>query len=362
MNLFRNFCDNMNRSSSENALTASLIVLIRWVSLFVMLYNMGMGLAIVSGGYRKYGLILLASAVLYALTLYLTYVTQPEMPLGIMAINVVAATGLMTRGFGWRCSFHNMIYVVIMILWYDQAITLRKKFFLSAFLACCVCAISALTPFGETVLDTETVEFRVIVFSNIILFALCLSFVAYFFCEKYVAAAHKLQEYNRELRKMADSDPLTKLKNRRSVMDELELLVKNYKNNGNSVSIAIGDIDFFKKVNDTYGHDCGDYVLREISLMFTKFMEGKGFAGRWGGEEFLFVFSSMNGDEAFAELDNLREQIEGHDFCFNTVHLKITMTFGLEEFCMQDGMDNTIKSSDGKLYLGKESGRNKVVY
>ena len=359
---FRNVMNSMNSSSSDNPLTSSLLVMVRWVSLIVLVYNTFMGLALIIAGMKIYGLILLASALVLVLVMRLTFGSNAEMPIGIMALDILISTAIVTRGFGWRCSFQNMIYIVAMIIWYDQNIKLWRKFFYSGFLTACVCGISAFTPFGATVLDTGTFEYSVLVYSNIILFSICFSFVAYFFCEKYAIAAHKLQEYNQELRKMADLDPLTKLMNRRSVTEDLNALIKNYRNNGNPVSISIGDIDLFKKINDTYGHDCGDYVLKEISEMFVKFMEGKGIVGRWGGEEFLFIFSQMNGDDAFNELENLREQIECRDLCFNAHHIKITMTFGLEEFCIQDGIEDTIKGADEKLYLGKESGRNKVVY
>lgn len=353
----------MNASSSDNPLTSSLTVMVRWISLFILVYYAYMGATVMITGYTFYGTVLLISAAVLLAVLFSTYYTNPELSIGVMSLDIVVSTGVITVGFGWRSSFQNMIYIMIMILWYDQAVSIARKFIFSAILAACVCTISAITPFASTVLNVHSVEYQVLVYSNICLFSLCFAFVAYFFCEKYAKAAHKLQEYNTELRKMADSDPLTKLMNRRSIMDELKGIIISYKNNGTPVSIAIGDIDFFKKVNDTYGHDCGDYVLEEVAGMFVKFMENKGIVGRWGGEEFLFVFSNMNGDDAFAALETLRMKIENHDFCFNgSIHLKVTMTFGLEEFCLQDGIEQTIKSSDGKLYLGKESGRNKVVY
>ena len=122
------------------------------------------------------------------------------------------------------------------------------------------------------------------------------------------------------------------------------------------------DIDNFKHVNDTYGHDCGDYVLKTIAGIFNTDMENKGFVCRWGGEEFLFVFTSMNGDEAFIELNGLREQVERFKFMFKGNEFNLTMTFGVDEFSNNIPIDEVIKAADEKLYMGKEGGRNQVVY
>ena len=124
----------------------------------------------------------------------------------------------------------------------------------------------------------------------------------------------------------------------------------------------MGDIDFFKKVNDTRGHDCGDYVLKTLSGVFDEFMKDKGYVSRWGGEEFVFIFRDMNGDVAYPLLENLRKKIEKMDFEFFNHKFNITMTFGMEEYSPMFGSEEAIKKADEKLYIGKESGRNQVVF
>ena len=362
MKVLNYFSDLLNRDSSDEGTSNSLIVLVRYITLIIMLYHFAAGVYVLLRGLTFYGIVLLLSAVIMLTVMALSYKARPHIMLAVMGADIVAATAILTYGFGWRCSFQNMIYVLMMILWYDADTDRRLKMVFSLLLAGWVCAISALTPFGDSILDPDTTEYEAVVFINIVIFSVCLSFVAYFFCTKYIEAEHKLFLYNKKLKSMAESDPLTRLPNRRCIMSALDEITENYEANGNSVSIAIGDIDFFKKVNDTYGHDCGDYALKELADMFSEFMEGRGFAGRWGGEEFLFVFSAMNGDDAYVALDSLREKIEARVFGFADVQFKLTMTFGLEEYCKMTGSDDTIKSADNKLYLGKESGRNKVVF
>ena len=172
-----------------------------------------------------------------------------------------------------------------------------------------------------------------------------------------------LISHNSELQNLASIDSLTGLRNRRSISGYLESKAEDYRvGRLQGLSVAIGDIDFFKKVNDTYGHDCGDIVLRDLATVFRTFMMGKGTVGRWGGEEFLFVFANMNGDEASAQLSDLQTVIRNMEFRFRDEQLHLTMTFGLSEYDYHRGIDGVIKEADEKLYMGKERGRNTVIY
>ena len=121
-------------------------------------------------------------------------------------------------------------------------------------------------------------------------------------------------------------------------------------------------LNFLKRVNDTYGHDSGDVVLKEISSMLTDFMDDKGYASRWGGEEFLLVFRGINADEVFQQLEMFRDSVAKKVIEVEDKTINVTMTFGLEEYSSHAGIDETIKKADEKLYLGKNGGRNRVVY
>ena len=172
-----------------------------------------------------------------------------------------------------------------------------------------------------------------------------------------------LISHNSELQNLASIDSLTGLRNRRSISQYLEEKASDYESGKlEGLSVAIGDIDFFKKVNDTYGHDCGDIVLRDLATVFRTFMMGKGTVGRWGGEEFLFVFTNMNGDDASSQLSDLQTVIRNMEFRFRDEQLHLTMTFGLSEYDLHRGIDAVIKEADEKLYMGKERGRNTVIY
>ena len=164
----------------------------------------------------------------------------------------------------------------------------------------------------------------------------------------------------RSLRTMIEQDALTELYNRRSGDKKLRQVFEESRSSGQSFAIAIGDIDFFKKVNDTYGHECGDAVLKNVSALLKQHMWHRGFAARWGGEEFLLVFENVDLTEARKQLELLMDKIHELDTLYEGQHVKVTMTFGL--VCESDKDLHTIlKEADGKLYIGKTNGRNQVV-
>ena len=160
---------------------------------------------------------------------------------------------------------------------------------------------------------------------------------------------------------MASIDALTGLYNRRHMNEHLKEMAQAAIRNNKSFTIAIADVDLFKSVNDTYGHDTGDYVLTTIAQMFTEFMETRGTIARWGGEEFLFVFDSDNTNIVYADLEQLRKKIASFPFAFKEHKFNVSMTFGMEEFDEHIGVETTISRADNKLYQGKENGRNQVV-
>nr|MCR5000731.1 GGDEF domain-containing protein [Lachnospiraceae bacterium] len=159
------------------------------------------------------------------------------------------------------------------------------------------------------------------------------------------------------LRKLIEHDPLTGSYNRRYATGKLDSL----KEKAVPFSVAIGDIDFFKKFNDTYGHDCGDAVLIEVAKTISEYMRGNGFSARWGGEEFLLVFENLSGMSATLAcekvLDLIRERLVEYDGQF----LSVTMSFGVAQADPLLSVDENINAADARLYEAKEGGRNRVV-
>ena len=165
----------------------------------------------------------------------------------------------------------------------------------------------------------------------------------------------------RSMRNMMESDPLTGLFNRRSAHRKLTPIINKAKNSPDSFCICIGDIDFFKHVNDTYGHDAGDEVLVKVADTIREHMKSYGFVARWGGEEFLMVFDRMSLLMAENSLWGLLDKIRALEIRYDNYIIKITMSYGVSEWDKEQSIDSLIKTADDKLYYAKNNGRNRVV-
>jgi len=165
----------------------------------------------------------------------------------------------------------------------------------------------------------------------------------------------------RSMRSMMESDPLTGLFNRRSAHRKLAPIVAKAKNSPDSFCICIGDIDFFKQVNDTYGHDAGDGVLIKVADIIKEHMKNYGFVARWGGEEFLMVFDRTSLLMAENSLWGLLDKIRAAEIRYDNYVIKVTMSYGVSEWDKEESVDALIRSADDKLYYAKNNGRNRVV-
>ncbi|QJB55873.1 diguanylate cyclase [Pseudodesulfovibrio sp. zrk46] len=163
-----------------------------------------------------------------------------------------------------------------------------------------------------------------------------------------------LEDERAHLEDEASTDPLTKALNRRSFLRQLGQMAAS----GASFSLVMFDIDHFKSINDTYGHDVGDAVLREISQLVRDNVRENDTLARWGGEEFM-VLSKSDMERAKRVAERLRHAVE--IFSFTGVPRQITSSFGVALHEKGESADDLVKRADEALYEAKETGRNKVV-
>jgi diguanylate cyclase (GGDEF)-like protein len=184
---------------------------------------------------------------------------------------------------------------------------------------------------------------------------------------KIAHEADLLKQKNAELRaafkkmeQIAKTDTLTRLPNRREITGKLKEQYRLYVRKNAPFSIAIIDIDHFKKVNDTFGHIEGDRVLRKFGKLIRSALREEDFAGRWGGEEFLLIFPLTTIEEARIITERIRETVVKTSFLPKEKTVTITVTIGLSQ--IRDGMsvDKLLSEADTYLYEGKKTGRNRV--
>ena len=262
--------------------------------------------------------------------------------------------------YGWFCGAQTFLLVMIMMFYFASYANGGKKTVFSGIIF--IIYMLLFFEYNEkTALITLSTDAKLMVralFMGTLI--ICTSVVAYLFSHDSQTMESKLIEYNKMLKEKANTDPLTGLLNRGAAMERLVTLDANL--HDECLSICICDIDFFKKVNDTYGHNMGDQVLIKIGEVLKQQMKGIGFAARWGGEEFLLIFPRKNGDEALQLVYGIQSKIRNIKIpCENGI-ITVTMTFGLTEYDFNSELDYNIMEADNKLYVGKDSGRNKVVY
>jgi diguanylate cyclase (GGDEF)-like protein len=161
----------------------------------------------------------------------------------------------------------------------------------------------------------------------------------------------------------AHTDPLTKIYNKGYLLEALEAEFKRHKALHNDLSLVFFDLDHFKKVNDTYGHDAGDYVLREFcALIRSLHARPKDVFARYGGEEFVLILSNTNANTAAELAEKIRNSVETHAFIYEGKRLAVTTSLGVAELRADiESAQTLLKSADKALYQAKQSGRNRVV-
>lgn len=270
-------------------------------------------------------------------------------------------SAVMTIGVGWRFYFAPMLLVSLLVVYFSLRVTMKQKNFASLIVIVYTVALSFICTYQPHKTELKTAVASALIILNTINIVVSLSTVAYFFCMKYMQSEEKILQYNKKLEIMVSTDPLTKLWNRRAMNEHLQLLVNEYKIHQKDFSIAIMDIDFFKHVNDNYGHNMGDYVLSTLSAMLAEHMKGKGRVCRWGGEEFLLAFEDMDYEKAIKYLDAFRQKVEAQEFTFEKTTIHISITGGITEYNENKSLDALITTADEYLYKGKTSGRNRII-
>jgi diguanylate cyclase (GGDEF)-like protein len=163
-------------------------------------------------------------------------------------------------------------------------------------------------------------------------------------------------EHIETIRRVANSDYLTGLPNRRHFFTRV---TANLKTTPKSQSLAIIDIDHFKKVNDTFGHDCGDYILREFAKLVAEYFVDHT-ASRFGGEEFCVYFSNTAPQQVLQIMEDFREAIANKILTFEKQRLSCTVSIGLTHKS-KGGINAMLRLADEHLYSAKNAGRNQVV-
>lgn len=183
--------------------------------------------------------------------------------------------------------------------------------------------------------------------------------------ESVIALQKKIEVLEQELqsvKKESEIDHLTGLLTRRWYDRQSKRFDDNFRRNGVNYAIAFFDIDHFKKVNDTYGHEAGDVILSTFAKVLLKSTRDTDILGRYGGEEFISLVQFTDIQELYAYMSRIKAIVTGHMFKYNDVKIPITFSAGVTIRSSSDSHEYSVKKSDELLYKAKQSGRNKIIF
>ncbi|MBD3669640.1 MAG: GGDEF domain-containing protein [Gammaproteobacteria bacterium] len=175
--------------------------------------------------------------------------------------------------------------------------------------------------------------------------------------QRMISYSRDLTYANDELKTAALTDTLTLTYNRK-FLDEVLLELCTRKGDEVKFSLIMFDIDHFKKVNDTHGHQVGDEILSEVTRATRRQLRDNDILGRWGGEEFMIVSPGMGADDAMGLAERLRKHIQDYEFSHG---LKIRCSFGVAEYVPEETSQSLIQRADQALYKAKKEGRNRTA-
>ena len=294
------------------------------------------------------------------ITIYILYeLKQKKIGIQLLISELFIFLILGTIFTGWSYGFQQylfgMICVVFLPYYISDYLKVPKKmvfisgftFIVSYYILDYICNYTALIPGIEsTILTARTIH-------------AINSFISICAVSSFCGISTKLStEDKKKLKRKADFDELTQIYNRYGLNQILDTLRKDK----SQFYLAIADIDYFKKVNDVYGHDIGDKVLKNVAKQLVKRINQKISVGRWGGEEFLIISDSSLTHREFKNiLEEIRRYYENNPIVVKNKKINITLSFGAAKHNMYSSIEHTIKNADNNLYKAKESGRNKIV-
>ncbi len=211
----------------------------------------------------------------------------------------------------------------------------------------------------EKIIGYEDVESRYIdVFLSIIFSTFGIWGLFTIFTNNYFEEHRKVVEYSKKMEELAIKDGLTDLFNHKYIINRLEEEVIKSSRYGRNLSIAMVDIDHFKKINDNYGHQTGDLVLKKVADEIRNSLRDTDLVGRYGGEEFLIAAPETTFEQAKVFCERIRASIENIEFANK---IKVTVSLGAATMTSPFVKD-LIEEADKKLYFAKNNGRNQVAY
>jgi diguanylate cyclase (GGDEF)-like protein len=291
-----------------------------------------------------------ASVLSYVLMFQLARRGQLRWSLITGGIEVVAHAVVATWVIGWGSGFHHYILLTLPILIMSTVSSRSDKFIGGPLFFAIMLALDAFCRQRVPAVVLDAAILDTLHYFNLVSCMAILVFMS-------VLYLRQISNAEAQLRAMATTDPLTQLHNRRALLDVIQHEERRLQRERQTLSFVMADIDHFKQINDTLGHEAGDQVLQKVSRALADGVREVDHLARWGGEEFLVVLPGTDEVEAAQVAERLRQAVGA----LGPSDRPVSMTFGVSEVRDHETAEHAISRADAALYEGKRAGRNRVV-
>lgn len=273
--------------------------------------------------------------------------------LAIMLIRteVLVHAGLGTVLIGWESGFHYFLLMFIPALFVTMRA--RSAWILVGCMWVYYVGLDVLMWYIEPLQPISSHALLAVHIFNLTVVFGMFAYLALFYVTT-VTRAHK------GLARMATTDSLTGLFNRRHIIALTEKELARHHRRPSNLTFLLMDVDHFKQINDRYGHDLGDRVLGAVSQVLREQMREQDFIGRWGGEEFLAILPATDIEQAAATAERIRLKIEQLVVAVDGKKISVTLSIGISQYRSEELLSSAIARADEALYKGKAGGRNRV--
>jgi diguanylate cyclase (GGDEF)-like protein len=278
---------------------------------------------------------------------------RPVLATVLLMVEVVSHAVLACFLIGWSSGFHYYLIPVIPFLMFHDRLDTRAVIAACGFVGATYLVLRVATlDVAPASIAPRVMQF--VEYGNIAIPLVALGVISIYF-------RFSSMEVERSMEDLAMTDSLTKLPNRRRMRELLENERVRSARSGHAFGVVLGDIDGFKQINDTRGHDAGDYVLVEVATVLRRVLRAQDMVARWGGEEFLFLLPETDLHGAGVVAEKIRVAVEQTELTFAGRKIRIAMTFGVAACTKSITVQDCIQRADRALYGGKERGKNRVV-
>lgn len=343
--IISNYEDDFNEEQITNLYLLTLFIVA--FSMFYLLYGYIFYLVEANElAYTNFGI-----GIMYLICLYIGIIKpKTELSQSLITISMCFYCAIMSYYLGFdKASFIQLIPLFFALFTFS---TLSKRSIVLLTI-CIILSYLAILYFRFFTIAIYADRFNYIEAVNMALAFLFLAFIIY----AKTISLRLVAAYKKKLENEVNTDFLTGLFNRHYMLD----IFKNEKSYNDSFIVML-DIDFFKKINDIYGHLAGDYVLKTVAEIMSSHFRDQDYISRWGGEEFLLYIKNIKSFDLNNKLNDLKQKIANNAFDFDNNNINITVTFGVKKIDQSISINKNIAYADVALYYGKDNGRNQIVY